>query len=193
MYSRPSIWSRLDEISLCHGFADRGAADDFAVYLHGLDSDDIEVVRLAESLEQRKVSGASLAERPFVPDANFLKRPRVRRQLAHEIFRCLGCECAIEMQDEKMRDPEIADERDLVLRRGQQVRRVIRPQHFGRMRIERNHDRRSSGFLRVLRRSGNDGLMAEMNAIERANGEKERAGQSREIGDRTKNVQANDE
>ena len=35
--------------------------------------------------------------------------------------------------------------------------------------------------------------MVEMNAIERANGEKERAGQSREIGDRTKNVHANDE
>ena len=81
-------------------------------------------MRLAESLEQSKVSGASLAEGPFVADANFLKRPRVRRQLAQRNLPGRRCERAIEMQDEQVSDPEVADERDLVLGGGEQMRRV---------------------------------------------------------------------
>ena len=54
---------------------------------------------------------------------------------------------AIEMNDEQMRDAEFANERDLVLRRGQQMRRILRTQHFRRMRIERDDHRRSARFL----------------------------------------------
>ena len=82
------------------------------------------------------------------------------------------------MQDEKMRHAEIADERDLVLRRGEQMRRFLRPQDFRRMRIEGHDHRRAARFLRVLRRSGNDRLVPEMHAVENADREKERAGQS---------------
>ena len=70
-----------------------------------------------------------------------------------------------------MRDTEIADERDLVLRRGEQSRRFLRPQHLGRMRIKRHDDRRSARFLRMRGGGGDHRLMAEMHAIENADRE----------------------
>jgi hypothetical protein len=96
------------------------------------------------------------------------------------------------MEHKKMRDPEIADERDLVLRRRQQMRRVIRPQNLHRMRIEGDDDRRAARFFCVSGRSGNHSLMAEVNAIENANRKEERAGQSGQVADGTKDVHAND-
>ena len=75
-----------------------------------------------------------------------------------------------------MCDAEIADERDLVLRRRQQMRRVIRTQHFGRMRVERNDHRCATCVFGVARGSGNDRLMTEMHAVEGADGEEERPG-----------------
>ena len=54
------------------------------------------------------------------------------------------------MNHEQMRDAEIADQRDLVLCRGEQVRRVLRPQHFRGMRIERDDDRRPARLFRMF-------------------------------------------
>ena len=63
------------------------------------------------------------------------------------------------------------------------MRRVVRPQYLGRMRIERHDQRRAVGRLCVRRGSGNDRLMAEMNAVEDPDGQKERTGQLAEFGD----------
>ena len=68
-------------------------------------------------------------------------------QLPDEFLRRRRSEFAIEMQDEQMRDAEIANERDLVLRRRQQMRRFFRPQHLCGMRIEGDDDRRAARLL----------------------------------------------
>ena len=47
------------------------------------------------------------------------------------------------------------------------------------MRIECDHDRRSIGRSSVFGRSGDDCLMTEMDAVEDADGQKERTGQLR--------------
>jgi hypothetical protein len=75
-----------------------------------------------------------------------------------------------------MRDSQIADERDLVLRRRQQMRRVIWPENFHRMRIEGDDDGGATEFSRVPGRSGNHGLMTEMDAVENADRQEERPG-----------------
>ena len=49
----------------------------------------------------------------------------MRHQLPHEFLGRGRGELPIEMQDEKMSDSEIADERDLVLGCGQQMGRIV--------------------------------------------------------------------
>ena len=87
-----------------------------------------------------------------------------------------------------MRDAEIADERDLVLRRGDQMRRVLRPQHFRRMRVERHDHGRAARVFGMPGRSGDDRLMSEVNAVEDANGEKERTGKVAQFRNRSQNL-----
>ena len=67
-----------------------------------------------------------------------------------------------------------ANQSDLVRRGRKQMRRFVRPQYFFRVRIKGDYDRGSIYRPRVLRRSGDDRLMAEMNTVEDADGEKER-------------------
>jgi hypothetical protein len=55
------------------------------------------------------------------------------------------------------------------------------------MRVECDHDRRSVGRPGVFGGSRDDRLMAEMNAVEDANGEKERAWQARQFGNGPEN------
>jgi hypothetical protein len=74
-----------------------------------------------------------------------------------------------------MRDTEGADQGDLVRGRGEQMRSILGPQNFRRMRIECNHHRGTVGGVSVTRGSGNDGLMAKVHAIEDTNREEERA------------------
>ena len=87
-----------------------------------------------------------------------------------------------------MSDSELADQRDLMLRSGQQVGRSIGTQDLGRMRIERYNDGCSAGLARVACRSGNDRLMTEMHTIEDPNGEKERPGKAAQFRNRTQDL-----
>src|SRR2546421_11408658 len=129
----------FDQVTLCDRAPDRRAAYDFAVHRHRLDAHHVEIAGRAELFQQSEITGTSLPERPLVPDANLPKRMRMVDKLVDKIFRRRRGELQIEPQDEQMRHAEITDERDLMLRRGQQMRRVLRTQHFRRMRIER-HD-----------------------------------------------------
>ena len=98
----------------------------------------------------------------------------MRDQLADKFFRSSCREGSIEMQDEKMRDPKIADERDLVLRRGQQMRCILRTQHFRGMWVECDDDRRAARVPGVASRRRNNRLVTEMHTVEDADGQKER-------------------
>src|SRR4051794_26092210 len=92
------------------------------------------------------------------------------------------------MDDKQMRDTEITNERNLVLRRGQQMRRVVGSQHSYRMRIERDDDGSASRRPGMFRRSRNHRLVAEMNAVENADGEIERAAKLGQLGDRSQHA-----
>ncbi len=105
-------------------------------------------------------------------------------------------EFAVEFDDEQMRDAELADQSDLVLRRGDQVRSIVRPKNFPRMRIECHDDRRACSGMGVTRRGGNDRLVTEMDAVKDSDGEKKRSAKLGQFGNGMKGVQegmANDE
>src|SRR3954454_16732528 len=100
----------------------------------------------------------------------------------------------IERNDQKMSHTKRPNESDLVRRSGEQMRRFVRTQYFFRVRIKRDYHRRSIHGSGVSRGSGNDCLMSEMDTVEDANGQKNRALQLRQFGDRSKRFhQANDE
>ena len=71
------------------------------------------------------------------------------------------------------------DQSDLVLGGCEQMRRFFWPEYFLRVRIKRHYDRSTIWRPRVLRRSGDDRLMTEVNTVEDADSQKERAGQMR--------------
>jgi hypothetical protein len=75
--------------------------------------------------------------------------------------------------------PKIANQSDLVRGSGEQMRRRFRPQHFLRMWIECDYDRRSVGFLSMFRGRGDNCPVTEMDAIEYPDREKERTRQAR--------------
>lgn len=115
-------------------------------------------------------------------------------QRAHEVFRLGGSKLFIEINDQQMGHAEIADEDDLVLGRGQQMRGALRPQDLFRVWIERDYDRCSIRGARVRGGSGNYGLVSEVNTVENADREKNRAAQFLEFGNGMKNLhQENDE
>jgi len=85
-----------------------------------------------------------------------------------------------------MPDPKSANQRDLVGRGSDEMRRILWSQNLGRMRIEGDNNRSSIFGMGMSRGSGDNGLMTEMHAVERADGKEEGAFQLREIGCGTK-------
>src|SRR5438477_8381250 len=79
--------SGFDQITLCDSAPDRRAAYDFAVYRHRLNADHVKIAGRAELFQQSEITGASLPERPLVPDANLPERMRMVDKLVDKIFR----------------------------------------------------------------------------------------------------------
>jgi hypothetical protein len=93
-----------------------------------------------------------------------------------------GSELPVEVDHQKMFDAQVADQSDFVLRGSEQVRRVLRTQHFERVWIKSHYNRRSIGRTGMTRGSGNYGLVTKMNTIKNSDGEKERAMQLGQLG-----------
>src|SRR4029077_18779546 len=94
-----------------------------------------------------------------------------------------GSELPVEVDHQKMFDAQVADQSDFVLRGSEQVRRVLRTQHFERVRIKSHYNRRSLGRTGMTRGSGNHGLVTKMNAVENSDGQKKRSTQALQFGD----------
>ena len=89
-----------------------------------------------------------------------------------------GGEFLVEVDYEEMFDAQVANQSDFVLRGGEQMRRVVRAQHFDRMRIESHNERRSIRRTGMTRGSRNDGLMTKMDAVENSNCQEKRPAQA---------------
>ena len=124
VYSRPSICGGLDQIARLRRRARMAVLLTTSPFTVTGGTPTTSKAKLrAELLQQRKIARAAFAEGPFVPDADFAQRSRIASPVGRtNSSGARGGECAIEVEDEQMRDAEIADERDLVLRRGEQMR-----------------------------------------------------------------------
>ena len=107
-------------------------------------------------------------------DTNFAQAPGALRQLGNEIFRLGLGEIFVERNYQEMADSKSANQRDLMRRGSNEMRRILWPQNFGRMWIERDNNRRSIFRMGMPRRSGDHGLVTEVHAVERADREEKR-------------------
>src|SRR6266404_6203079 len=98
----------------------------------------------------------------------------MRDQCADEIFGLGRRKLFIEMDNQQVADAEVANERDLVLCRGQQMRGALWSQNLFGMRIKSDHDRCAICRARMIGRSGNNLLMTAMDAVENADCEEKR-------------------
>src|ERR1043166_1955486 len=105
-------------------------------------------------------------------------------QLLHEILWFGGGKMFIERNDQEMSHSKRAIQSDFVRRSGKQMRRFVRPQYFLRVRIKCDYDSRTVRRPSVLCRSRDHCLMAKMNTVEDADGEKEWTGQMCQFGNR---------
>jgi hypothetical protein len=107
-------------------------------------------------------------------NTNFAQAFGVLGQLGNELFRLGLGEIFVERNYQEMADSKSANQRDLMRRRSDEVGGILWPQNFGRMWIESDNNWRPIFRMGMPRGSGDDGLVAEVHAIERADGEKKR-------------------
>src|SRR4029077_15409016 len=99
-------------------------------------------------------------------DTNFAQAPGALRQLGNEIFRLGLGEIFVERNYQEMADSKSANQRDLMRRGSNEMRRILWPQNFGRMWIERDNTRRSIFRMGMPRRSGDHGLESQAHAVQ---------------------------
>src|SRR3981189_3482391 len=105
-------------------------------------------------------------------DTNFAQGRGVLGQLDNEIFRLGLREIFVERNYQEMADSKSANQRDLMRCGSDEMGRILWPQNFGGMWIEGDNNRRSIFGMGMPRRSGDDGLVTEVHAVERPDREK---------------------
>src|SRR6266699_1153255 len=93
----------------------------------------------------------------------------MREEFFDELLGRSGGEFFVKVDYEEMFDAQVANQSNFVLRGSEQMRRIVRAQHFDRMRIESDNERGSIRQTGMTRGSRNDGLMTKMDAVENSN------------------------
>ncbi len=101
--------------------------------------------------EKIEIAAPIFSKRPFMSDANFAQQLRMNDQLLDEILWRSSGKFPVEVDNEEVLDTQIADQRDFVRGGSEQMRCMVRPQHFERMWIERYDNRRSAPELCMTR------------------------------------------
>src|SRR5438093_7368351 len=107
-------------------------------------------------------------------DRSLARAPGVLGQLGNQILLLGLREIFVERNYQEMADSKSANQRDLMRRGSNEMGRTLWSQNFGRMWIERDNNRRSIFRMGMPRRSGDDGLVTDVNARERASREEKR-------------------
>ena len=177
----PQEVRRLFQFTRFDGLPDERGADRFPFHDDRWQPDDREIQPFAQPREQIQVALAPASERPVEPHANLAQRTCGLTEVRDERFRRRRGEPGCEGQREAMCRAEFREELELVARARQQTRRAVRPQHAQGVRIEGDDNRRRTRLaLGVRHRAADDRLMAQMHAVEHADGQISRA----EIGQR---------
>src|SRR5207248_11676716 len=95
-------------------------------------------------------------------DTNFAQGPGVLGQVVNEILRLGLCEIFVERNYQEMADTKSANQRDLMRRGSNEMRRILWRRNLDRMWIEGDNNRRSIFRMGMPRRRGDDGVVTEV-------------------------------
>src|SRR6266436_4791489 len=87
-------------------------------------------------------------------------------EFSDKLLRRNGGEFLVEVDYKEVFNAQVANQGDFVLRSSEQMRRVMRAQHFDRMGIKSHNERGSICRTGMTCGSRNDGLMTKMDAVE---------------------------
>ena len=161
--------------------ANGGAGDDFAIDTDGGNTHFIEAEEVTHPAEHLQVTLAFASETPLVADADFAQGAAGGVELADEILgRHIG-EFDGKGDDERGLDAEGADELELVRGGGEKARGFVRTEDFCGVGIERHDDRRALAGASIRKGSEEDGLMAQVDSVENANGQINGTGKGGEL------------
>src|SRR3954447_10091376 len=93
----------------------------------------------AIAAQQLLAAGRLVAEAEVLPHADVLGVQRADEDVVDEALRAAPGELAVEGDDDQLLHPELLNELDLALERGQQARRASRGHHRRGMRLEGDH------------------------------------------------------
>ncbi len=159
------------EIAGRDGGADGGAGDDLAIDADGGDADLVEAEAVAHAAEHFEIAGASASEAPLVADADFAQGMAGGVQLEDEVLRGGGGEGRGEGDDENGLDAEGANEAELVGGGGEEARGGGGTKDFCGVRIEGDGYGAAAACAGIGQGAEEDGAVAEMDAVEDADGE----------------------
>ena len=169
------------ETAGANGFADARAADGLAVERDGGEAVNGEIEFGAELAEEFNIPTAAMAEGELRADADAVDVAEITDEAADEILGGLLAEGAIEVQEQCGVHAERLDGAEFLRQRTNQRRHAVRRDDGGGMGIEGNDDGARGVLARVHQRLADDLLVAEVNAIERADREADAARVGREF------------
>ncbi len=131
-------------------------------------SDHVEAERAALLSEQRDVPLTPVAEVEVLPHHHQPGAQTVGQHLVDELARRLGRPPLVEVDDDGVIDPRRREQLELLVEIGQQPRRGGRTNHLGGMAVERDDGRVEVGGGGSRPEVVDDGTMAEVDAVVRA-------------------------
>ena len=171
------------EVAGFDGETDAGTADGFAVDDDWGDGVDGEAGGLAHGGEGGHVAGAGVAEGPVGACGDAAEGAGAADDLADEVFGREGGEGFVEGEDEDGGCSETLHDERAVASGGEEAGCGGRADDGGGVAVEREDRGGTAGGIGGVSRGAEDLLMAEMDAVEEACGEVERAGQGCEVCD----------
>ena len=159
------------QIAGANGFANARAADDLIVERHGGQSVNGETQFTAEFFKQRDIAAALVAKNKIRADAEALDFSEVARQAADERLAGLPAECSVEMNQQQRVRAERFDRAQFLRQRINQRRHAVGRDDGVGMPVERDHQRDGVVLARVGDGLADDLLMAEVDAVKKADGQ----------------------
>jgi len=153
------------------GTTDAGTGDSFTVdrdALHGFDG---KAVLLAGRLEQGEIASTSAPETEVVADDQMLDAQAAHQHLFDEFLGGQGGKGRIERADHRLAGAAIGKQLKFFAQCGEAGRGGLRREELARMRLESQHRRRQLQACRGRRQLFEQRGMAEMHAVEIADGE----------------------
>ena len=124
------------------------------------------------ALQEGDVAVAPVAEMEVGADHDQPRAEHARQQLGDEVFGRLLAARLVEREHEALVDRAGRFEQlELLVEGRQQLGRRSRPDHLGRVTVEREHRRRQSARSCEIAHEAEHGLVPEVDAVERADGD----------------------